>query len=248
MKSAWITSLVALVASAACIDRKSSDVNQIDAIVNVKWSVRHVDGTEIVCPSGVTEAQITAQPVDPNTLTAEGAPVITLFDCDAKAGTISLVPGPFTITLRLISSDGTTVYASSLETPVITLTIEDTSQNFDIYDDGGYLELAWNILNKQDDALDCETADVSDVRVVLTPTAGSGSGVAGAGSAVTSNALPCSTYTAITDVIPEGTYSVAVNAESNGEIVGTFPVATVPINGPNKVSGVGTINIPLTTM
>lgn len=241
MKRVLCTGLVALLASpAACVVKKSSSINGTDAIVDVTWSLRDVDGTNTMCPAGITTAQVIAQPVDPNEGTPEGAPISTLFDCDANTGTISLVPGPYVLTVRLESADGSMIYADSLATDTITFTIEDTSLNFDIYNDGGYVELSWNLVDQMDQVLDCETAGVTDIRVVLTPMAGSG-------SATTTDPMACPLFTATSSVIPQGTYALAVNAESSGATVGTFAVASKMILGTNQVSGLGTITIPLAT-
>ena len=244
MKCPWTGLAIALATQVSCIVAKPSGVNGTDAVVDVTWSVRDVDGTNTMCPAGVTMAQVIAQPVDPTLGTPEGAPTTTLFDCNAQAGTIMLVPDPYVVSVRLQSSDGSMIYADSLPTDVLTFTIEDTSLNFDIYNDGGYVQLSWNLVNSQDQVLDCEGAGVTDIRLVLTPMADAGSG---GGSATITDPMQCALFTDTTSVIPEGTYSVAVNAESNGATIGTFPVASEPILGTNRVSGLGTITIPIGT-
>lgn len=231
--------LLAGVTLPACIADKTTGIDSNDALVDVTWSVRSVGGLEQPCPTGTPTAQVIAQPVDPLTGEPTTASQETLFDCGAKSGTVSLVPDSYVISVHLLDADGSAIYAASLPSGVLDLTAVDVNQAFDIYTDGGYLALGWTLTSPSDGVLACETAGVTDIVAVLTPT-GSGGGVA-----TTTAPIPCVDGTAITSVIPAGAYRVLVRAEATGTAVGSTTLPAEIVRGPNELTAVGTIAIPI---
>jgi hypothetical protein len=220
------------------VQNGGNGLNSGDAVVSVTWSLRNVAGAEQTCPDGITVAQVIAQPVDSLEGTPEGAPLVTLFDCSAKSGTIQLDPASYLISVRLESADGDMIYASSTPSNILDLSAIDTSETFDIYTDGGYLSLSWDLIGQTGGILDCAGAGVSDIRIVLTPKSGSG-------SATSTQPINCPTFGGTTNVVPAGDYSLAINAEANGTTVGTFAVADSMVLAPNEVDGLGEIEIPI---
>ncbi len=231
--------LLAGLALPACIAGKATGIDSNDALVAVTWSVRTVAGFEQACPAGTPTAQVIAQPVDPLTGEPTTASQETLFDCSAKSGTISLVPDSYVISVHLLDADGAGVYAASLPSGVVDLSAIDASEAFDLYTDGGYLELAWTLTSPSDAVVDCETAGVTDIVAVLTPTG------SGGGALTTTSPIPCVAGTAISSVVAAGTYSVAVRAEATGSVRGSTTLPVEIVRGPNQVTAVGTITIPI---
>lgn len=229
---------------ACTVQKGGSGPDGGDAVVAVTWSVRTTAGVEVPCPAGTTTAQVIAQHVDAVAGTPEGAPETTLFDCAAKGGTIELVPDAYILSVRLQSMDGSAIYATSLPSPLLDLSAVDASQTFEIFTDGGYLSVGWDLTDTAGALEDCERADVQDVRVVLTPTGGGG----GSGAPVRTDAMPCvSGYgtSTLTSAIPAGEYAAEVIAEAQGVTVGSASVPDVIVQAPNVVGGLGEVTIPI---
>ena len=213
-----------------------------DTYITASWNLRTVAGVSGTCPTGFETAAVYTQPISPATGAPIGTPYVDLFDCSAKVGTIAPVPAAFYLTWVEIANDANTqVYASSLSTPLDT-TPGDQSFAANIYTDGGFFQFAWALVGAtSNSALTCAQASAAGgVELVGTDVASS--------TNAHSDQFDCENGTGVTDAYLQGTYTVSIKALNyNDQAIGSAPNLTNRvIQGPNRVTDLGTVQIPIT--
>jgi hypothetical protein len=234
MKNLVLGSLIAIAASGCIIE--SSD----DAYITASWNIKHLNNNTVIpCPPGYTTAALYSQPTNSDG-TLVGSPTIDLFDCGANIGTSGpLAPGLYLSWITIANDNNTSVYATSLSTPVDT-TVSDQSVGLDIYDDGGYFKLQWNLIGASTNAaLSCASAGAAGGVEVTATLSGS--------TAAASDQFDCENQYGVTDPYLAGTYTVSVAAlNGSDQSIGTAPtIPTKTIGLANAVTDLGTINIPI---
>ena len=240
MKNLVVLSGLIAAASTGCII-SSSDSN---AHVGATWSIQDLGGGDIPCPPGFDTAALYNQPLDANN-NAVGQPIIDLFDCSADAGrSAALPPTAYETWIEITTHDNSSVYAKSVPA-FVDVTDVDLTYNATIYDNAGYFGFAWNLVGKNSNApLTCEQAGIT----------GSSSGVAiNVQVSGTMNAdetqFDCTQYQGVSKPYVAGSYTVTVDAfTSAGGVSDTLQKDNQVLNGPNKVTDLGTVNIPILNM
>jgi hypothetical protein len=239
MKNFVIGSLIALAATQAAGCIITSD-DTSDAYVSATWSIKSLaTNTTATCPPGFDTAALYNQPVD-SAGNNVGSPVIDLFNCSDFAGTSApLAPGLYLSWIEIANTNNTSVYAQSTSA-YVDVTTSDKTFSAEILSDGGYFQLAWNLVGATSGStLDCSSAP-GGVESLATD-------VANANNAA-SDQFDCADRSGITSGFLAGTYTVSVAAlNSSDQSVGTAPELTNKvIQSPNKVTNLGTVNIPIT--
>ena len=240
MKTFVLASLIAASATGCIISSDNSNA----AHVGATWQIKSVvSNAEIGCPTGFDTAALVNQPID-SAGNNVGSPIIDLFDCAAGAGTSAALPATTYLTwVQITDHSGATVYAKSVPA-TLDVTDVDLTYNTDILDDGGYFQLAWNLVGQSSNApLTCSQAGVtgSASGVELTAT------VSGGTSAATDQ-FTCDDGAGVTSGFPAGNYTVSIDAFTSAGAVGTAPAINSAIQAQNMVTNLGTVNIPITGM
>ena len=248
MKKLVIGSVFALAAiqAAGCVSDNSCDPAIEDCggggdvpHVNATWQVKTVNGSNISCPPNGQTAALFNAAVDANgNLIApctgpgsiSGTCFVDLFNCEDHAGQSSELPAARYLTwIALTDDSGNQVYAKSLSAYV---DITDTDKTFSasIFDDGGYFSLTWDLEGAQSgNPLTCSQAGADQVEAVVT--------VSGGSTMIDTNPWACDDHYGVTSVIPEGQYTVSVDAFNGNGSLGTAPTFTTEtISGPNQVT------------
>ncbi len=243
MKNLVLASLIALAASqaAGCIITTGDDDGE-DAFISATWSLREeaTNNNNVTCPPGFDTAALYNQPVDANGNNA-GPVIVDLFDCAAKAGTSAPLPPTTYLTWVVIANhDNTDQYATSLSA-FVDVTTSDKTFNTQILVDGGYFQVAWDLVGAQSNAsLTCAQADAAG-------------GVSLIGTQVSNpsnsneDLFDCEDFSGITAGYTMGTYTVSLAALNAAEqSVGTAPEITNAVIGDaNAVTKLGTVEIPI---
>ncbi len=240
MKTYVLASLIAASATGCII---SSD-NSTAAHVGATWQIKSVSGQTLGCPMGFDTAALVNQPVD-SAGNNVGSPIIDLFDCAAGAGTSAKLPATtYSTWVQITDHSGANVYARSVPA-LLDVTDVDLTYNTDIYDDGGYFQLAWDLVGKNTNApLTCAQAGVS----------GSTSGIdlllnISGTMTMDMDQFPCDPGQGISKAFAAGSYTVSVDAyTSAGQVSDSVVKANQVISGPNMVTDLGTATIPITGM
>lgn len=242
MKRFVLASLIALAASqaAGCIIESGDDDGGDFALVSATWSVRSaVTDADVGCPPGYDTAALYNQPVDANGNNA-GAVVVDLFNCTDKAGTSApLNPGLYLTWIEIANHDNTDVFAQSLSA-FVDVTVSDKTFNAQILADGGYFQLAWGLVDSQTNAaLTCAEAGADGVESV-------GSLVSNP-NAANSDIFNCEDESGITAGFAEGNYTVSVYAvnSANQQLGDAVVLDNKVIQGPNKVTDLGAVMLPI---
>jgi hypothetical protein len=244
MKKLVFGALIAAVVSQAAGCIISSDDTSNDAFINVNWSLKSVaTGTTQACPAGFDTTALYSQPVDANGNNA-GAVVIDLFNCDANAGqSAPLIPGLYDSHIAITDHNNTAQYATSV-TASVDITSVDKTFTAAILTDGGYFQVAWNLVRASNGGplLCADVAGISGVEAIATdvntPTNSA------------SDIYPCEDHVGISGGFLAATYGISVDA-LNGQMqaIGTAPTITNKvIQSPNRVTDLGTVTIPITAL
>lgn len=244
MKNLVLASLIALAASqaAGCIITTGDDDGGEDAFISATWSLREeaTNNNNVSCPPGFDTAALYNQPVDANGNNA-GPVIIDLFDCAAKAGTSAPLPPTTYLTwVEIANTNNTQVYAKSLSA-YVDVTVSDKTFNTQILVDGGYFQLAWDLVGAStNDPLTCATAGVDGgIEAVATEV--------GTPSNYASDIFDCEDGSGITAGYSEGAYTIKVDAfDAANNQLGGAPALNGNIQGPNAVTNLGSIEIPIT--
>jgi len=247
MKNLVFGALIALAVSqaAGCIITSSDDTGN-DAFITANWSLKSLaSGTTAPCPPGYDTAALYSQEVDANG-NSIGAPIIDLFNCDAGHGTSApLPPSTYVAWIEIADHTNSTQYAKSTAANV-DLTISDKSFNAAILVDGGYFQVAWNLVRASNGgALLCsDVAGIGGVEAISTEVATPTNSA--------SDIFHCEDHTGITGGFLSGSYTVhvdAINQANPPQSIGDAPDLTnKTIQSPNIVTNLGTVTIPITAL
>jgi len=243
MKNYVLGSLLALAAApmVACT------TSTTDAHIAASWSFKTLATNSTTgCPSGFDTAALYTQAAD-----ASGAPIgtctaasatcfIDLFNCTDNSGVSAPLPPQNYITwLEVTDHSGATVYAQSLS-QIVDVTDVDKAVTFPILNDGGYFELAWNLVGAvSNSTLSCSVAP-GGVEAVST--------VSGT-SQMVSDIFTCSDGSGVTAPLLAAAYTVSVDAMNSAmQAVGVAPAINGTVQVQNQVTKLGTITIPIDGM
>lgn len=210
-----------------------------DAVITANWSLKQLSGSVITCPPGTTTAAIYSQAIRGGV--SVGAPIIDLYDCNDNFGrTAPLPPDEYQVWVELTSEAGGAVYARSLSQYIDVIDI-DKSFTTEIFNDAGYFQLDWVLVDLATNVpFNCTNdPEVDGVAV--------GATVAG-GTAFVDSEFDCELETGVTKPMLQGTYTVSLEAiDSAGRSLTPQAVnlTNKVIQGPNKVTDLGTVNIPV---
>lgn len=236
MKKLVLGALVAVASSTGCVASSSSDVT-----VTGHWSFTHItDGSPRSCPTNFDTATIFAQPVDAETVDANGGLISAdLFDCSGQQGTVVLPDGLYLMSVRIENRSGTLTYADSNEVLVDTAT--DSAFDVDILDDGGYFFFTWSLHAAATGArLSCADAGVTSngsVEAISTSVSSP--------SFYRDDKFTCEDHYGTTDGLPAGNYTVSIDAEDNGALGEPLNLANKTITAPNGTTDLGHVMIPI---
>ncbi|MCX5746830.1 MAG: hypothetical protein NT062_30525 [Proteobacteria bacterium] len=220
--------LVGLVLSGCIIDAQEADVANITA----QWSLRDLGDLNhpTACPVGFTTAALVSQRVD-----VEGRPVddlvTDLFPCDDSFGiTDRLAADRQRVWLEIRSDDGGRRYASSTSAYV---DLGGGSATFEavILNDGGYFQLAWNLVGQQSNQpLTCNEV-VGGVGAVTTVATNAENSVM--------DTFACEDHGGVSSGLLAGPYTVSLAAAHHTTLFATA------ILDRNAVTDLGSITIPI---
>jgi cysteine-rich repeat protein len=207
------------------------------AQMTATWTIESIDGTSAGCPPTYDTAAVYSQEVDASGNNI-GSPIIDLFDCADSTGQVLLDPGNYRVWIAITTANNSQTYAQSLSA-FVDLTTTDQTFSASILTDGGYFQLAWNLVGANSSLpLTCTEAASNGVELVST--------LSGPNTMI-SDIWNCEDGSAITGGLAAGTYTLSVAAlDASDGSIGTAPTLTNKvIMGPNKVTDLGTIEIPI---
>lgn len=206
--------------------------------ISATWVIRPVVGDPVACPTGYDTAALIAQPIDAAGNPAGNA-IVDLFNCSAGTGTnLPIYQGRYDVWISIQNAAATSVYATSVKARIDLQ--QNTALTADIYTNGGYFAFAWVLRGAvTNNALTCAQANAASADLTAT--------LDGTMTAYT-DIFDCTDGQGITAVIPAGTYTVSIAAlDAGNQSVGTAPELTSRvIQGPNKITDLGTVTIPIT--
>jgi len=240
-----LTTLITTLAAQAggCVihttDRDGGGANTETATIAARWSLRNMaDGASTACPAGFDTVQLFAQAVD-DAGDPVGDPAIDLFDCDGRTGaSTGLVPDVYQVWIEVRSHDLATLYAQSLSQ---VLDVRRLDQPFatDILNDGGYFQLAWELVGATTNRpLACsQVVGLDAIKAVSTSVIDAQRRYA--------DPLVCEDHAAVTAGLLQGSYTVAIDATAGDMSVGSVALTSKPIKGQNTITDLGLITIPI---
>lgn len=253
MKNYALASLIAVLASAAtgCIITSGDDSSDY-AIVSAEWDLRsEATNQSLTCPPGTTTAAVYAQPVTAD-YQLTGTPFIDLYDCNAHAGNSDpLPPTMYQVWVELTSEGGGNVYATSTSKNERSSTenypdayfidVTDVDQTFKttLFDDAGYLQFDWDILDASNQHVACGGPIDSVAALstnVTTP------------SLSYDDKMHCNALNyGLTGDMQAGTYTVEISAvDANNRDLGAPTMKNnVVVKNHNQVTDLGTVQVHL---
>jgi hypothetical protein len=241
MKKLVLFGLIIASAATGCIISSGDDGGGA-ATITAQWDIKQVNGTSLTCPPTYDTAALYSQEVDAN-YNSIGSPTIDLFNCDVfTADSAPLNPTTYYSWIAIETHDGGQTYASTTQN-FVDLTNSDKTYKADIYDDGGYFQMSWQLQGANSNApiLCADDPAIQGVESVSTSTTGSSQAIV--------DQFKCTDHYGLTAVLPEGTYVVSVDAFDGSnppKALGT-PVTlnNQTIAGPNKVTDLHKITLPI---
>jgi len=241
MKKLVLFGLIIASAASGCIISSGDDGGGAPTIT-AHWDIKQVNGTSLSCPPTYDTAALYSQEIDAN-FNSIGPPVIDLFDCSAfTANSAPLNATTYYGWIAIETHDGSQTYASTTQ-HFVDLTNADQTFSADIFDDGGYFQMAWQLTKASNGApiLCADVADINGVESVSTATTGSSQAIV--------DQFKCTDHYGLTAVLPEATYTIVVDAfDHNNAAIGQAPAITNSISGPNQVTNLHTITIPIDSL
>jgi hypothetical protein len=226
--------------AAGCIITTTEDEY---ALINAQWDLKTTAGASLSCPPNTNTAAVYAQAVD-TSFRLVGSPFIDLYDCNAGGGvTDPLPPDVYQVWVELTSGSGGTVYASSTTlneaspTDEYFVNVLDVDQTWatTILSDGGYFQFDWDLRNAANQPITCASVpkvalfsvDVNDATHAF------------------DDRFPCDKQYGLSLGLLQGGWKVDVTAiNASGQGLGpATPVGTRAIQGPNKVTDLGTVMV-----
>ena len=243
MKNLVVLAGLIAAASTGCIISSDSGSSPH---VGATWTIKSITSGELGCPQGFDTAALYDQPVDQNG-NAVGAPIIDLFDCADGAGRSAPLPATtYETWVEITNTNNTDQYAKSVPA-FIDITDVDMTYNTDIYDDGGFFALSWQLVGAQSNQpIDCATAGAD----------GADGGVEAISTEVSNSAnskddqFTCSDGYGVTAALAAGTYTVSVNPFNNAGALGqpvnlTNKVITTRAQQIDEVTNLGMVTLPV---
>ena len=226
--------------SATCTTESGSSSYTISAM----WTLETLATTVQPCPPGFDTAALYSQRVDASG-NAIGNPAVDAFDCNSPGAGITtpLAAGLYSVSLEIQNHDLTTTYASTIAARV-DLTTQAQHFNAEIYTDGGYFSFSWKLVKESSPAtvVTCQQAGVGangGTEIISTDMAGSHNAV--------SDLFTCDDGAGTTPVLPAADYTVSIDVFGNNmTALGTADPISATIMGPNKVTPLGLVTIPIT--
>jgi cysteine-rich repeat protein len=203
------------------------------------WQIKTFGGQVQACPQGFDTAAVISQPLDASGA-AVGTQIVDLFDCSAGTGTIApIYEGTYRVHIAITNTNGTLTYASTVATRLV-LDASGKTIATQILTDGGYFGWAWALVGaSSNNALTCaQIPNLDGVELVSTVTST---------TMAYADLFDCEAGSGVTAGLPAGSYTVSADAFStSGDALGTAPpLVSRQIMGPNRVTDLGTITIPI---
>jgi hypothetical protein len=210
------------------------------AAISARWSLRNMaDGATTLCPAGFDTVQLIAQAVD-DAGNPVGDPAVDLFDCDSRTGeSAGLTPDVYQVWIEVWSHDLGTMYAQSLS-QVLDVRRLDQPFAVDILNDGGYFQLAWDLVEKTSNRpLECsQLASLGTIKLHSVS-------IVDARFAY-DDELACEDHAGVTRGLLQGPYSIAIEATAGDMSVGkAATLMNRTIKGQNSITDLGLITIPI---
>jgi cysteine-rich repeat protein len=201
------------------------------------WRILNTGSTTpLACPNGYDTAALYNQLVDANGQPV-GQPVIDLFTCADGTGTSGYLPqGVYDTWIAITTQAGGTPYAQTVDA-LVDLTTGNKTYSADIYKDGGYFAWAWMLQGAtSNSALTCAQVQQDGVELNVT--------VVNSTTAY-NDQFSCEDGRGVTAVIPEGSYTVSADVykTSTGALGNPTNLTNRLIQGPNKITDLGTITL-----
>lgn len=215
-----------------------SDDCTLLAQLTANWTIETVSGTTLSCPPTNDTAAVYSQEVDAAGNNV-GSPIIDLFNCSDFTGDVLLDPGTYRVWIAITTDTNSQTYAESLSA-FVDLTTSDKTFSASILDDGGYFQVTWDLVGATTSTpLTCATAGATGGVELVSTLVGP--------DTMISDIWNCEDGTAITAGLPAGEYALSLAAlDSTEGSIGTAPTLTNKvIMGPNKVTDLGTVEIPI---
>ncbi|MEO8844966.1 MAG: hypothetical protein ABI591_15230 [Kofleriaceae bacterium] len=230
--------IVATVSQAAGCIISSDNGGGTNGYITANWDIKSVDGTSLQCPAGFDTAALYSQEIDSNYGNVGGVITGDLFDCAAFTGVSApLAPTTYYSWIQIESHDGSQVYATTVQA-FVDLTLSDKTFNADIYDDGGYFQMAWQLTVGGSPSSCAANADITGVEAISTEVGNANNSV--------SDIFHCADHYGVTGVLPAGNYTISVDAfNASMAAVGTANPISKTIQVQNHVTDLGTVTIPL---
>lgn len=240
MKKLVLFGLIIAGAASGCII-SSDDSGDDAATITAHWDIKTVNNMSADCPPTYDTAALYSQEIDAN-FNNVGPPTIDLFNCDAfTANSAPLNPTTYYSWIAIETHDGSQTYASTVSA-FVDLTTTDKTFTADIYTDGGYFQMAWQLTQASNGApvLCADDPAIDGVESVSTSSS----------QQLIVDQFKCTDHYGVTSVLPEGTYTVSIDAfDSNMAALGKSDTLTnKTIAGPNKVTDLHTITIPIDSL
>jgi hypothetical protein len=246
MKKLALATMVTLVSQAAgCIieaDRRGPGGSFEPATISARWSLRNmVDGATTACPSGFDTVRLIMQPINANGDPVGDAAEDRFFCEDSGGVATDLFPDVYQVWIEVTSNDLTKLYAQSLSQIIDVVEFDDTF-NTEVLNDGGYFQLAWDLVGKSTNRpVACaQVAGLDTIKAISTSVASA--------TFAYDDSFVCDDHFAVSGGLLEGDYTIAIDALSGSKSVGKMALQTMTIAGQNQVTNLGTIAIPIDGM
>jgi hypothetical protein len=245
MKNLVVLAGLIAAASTGCII--SSDSGSGEPHVGATWQIKSIaSNSEIGCPPGFDTAALYNQPIDANG-NSVGSPIIDLFDCVAGAGRSAPLPATtYSTWVEITNTNNTSVYARSVPA-TLDITDVDMTYNTDIYDDGGFFAMSWQLIGaSSNQPIDCATAGA----------AGTDGGVEAISTDISNSQnsaddqFTCSDGYGVSAALSAGAYTVVVHPFNNSGALGQSVTLTNKViqsrdQSPDEVTNLGMLTLPV---
>ena len=241
-----------------CTSSSGDDIGDddiADRTITATWSLHNLASAQanLPCPPGTETAAVYTAPIDTNYNTIDAETTVDLFDCDARTGTTDgLFADKYQTWIELTddvtgagaSIDHGDVYAASPRWPdtlieadredIVDLTSSSSkSISFALIADGGYFAAGWSLEGGQT----CAQAGSDGVSILATEVNGPVNSA--------DDIFNCEAGFGITGAFANGNYTIAITATDGPTKIGDSTTKTASITGPNKVTDLGDVVIPV---
>lgn len=206
--------------------------------ITVTWSLLHVaTDTQLNCPAATASARIRVTPYNPAILQVDNPNAIDFpVDCATRSATIQPPVGVYIATMVILNSSGTTIALSDL-------VFADSSQGptaieLVFSDDGGFLALTWDLLDRAGGArVSCEAAGISSAGVIEL--------ISHNATDSYTDTYDCNDHVGTTQPMLPGTYTFELRGRQGGAIVTTNVVLPSKTITANTLTVVDDLKLPV---